>query len=83
MFEEYPDILTVSEATAALRIDSANIQSLLDDGFIKHIELGGNTLLPKLFLQEFLENRFQVCYSGAAEASGYTPPCQMLKPPPQ
>ena len=58
-----PDILTISEAAEVLRINYSSIQSLIEHGKIKCIEICGKPLILKHFLIDFLEKCCQQCYN--------------------
>lgn len=54
MFENYNDVLTVSEACKALRIGKNSLYRLLKDESIKSIKIGTKYLIPKIYLIEYL-----------------------------
>lgn len=66
-----PDILTISEAAEVLRISYSSIQSLIEHGKIKCIEICGEPLILKHFLIDFLEKCCQQCYNKSVETSGF------------
>ena len=57
MFEEYPDILTVEEASEALRVGYNTMYDLLNSGKLKGYRNGQTWRISKLAVKEFiLEN---------------------------
>lgn len=64
-----PDILTVCEAAEALRVDNPAMQGLIEGNQIKHMSIGNEVLIPKMYLQQFIENSCQGCYNEAIEAN--------------
>ena len=54
MLEEYKDVLTVKEVREILPIGLNSLYKLLHTNKIKHIKVGTKTLIPKIFLIEFL-----------------------------
>lgn len=60
MFEKYPDVLTVKQLQEALSIGKNSAYNLIKSKKIKSIKIGSKTLIPKVFLIEFVENS---CYN--------------------
>lgn len=54
MFENYKDILSVSEACEALSIGKNTIYDLLHKGILKSIKVSRKYLIPKEFIIEFV-----------------------------
>ena len=54
MFENYKDILSVSEACEALSIGKNTIYDLLHKGILKSIKVSRKYLIPKDFIIEFV-----------------------------
>ena len=54
MLEEYKDVLTVKEVYEILPIGWNSLYNLIHTDKIKHIKVGRKTLIPKIFLIEFL-----------------------------
>lgn len=77
--DQYPDILTLPEATQILRISRTALQKLLTSGEVNHIEIAGKSLIPKVFLLDFLAKSCEVCYNNSTETSG---PAALPQEPP-
>lgn len=71
-----PDILTIPEAAEVLRISYSSIQSLIEQGKIKHIKIGEKPLVLKAFLLDFIEKSSKPCYNKNIETNG-----SILEPP--
>lgn len=54
MFDNYKDILSVSEACEALSIGKNTIYDLLHKGILKSIKVSRKYLIPKDFIIEFV-----------------------------
>ncbi len=54
MFENYKDILSVSEVCEALSIGKNTIYDLLHKGILKSIKVSRKYLIPKEFIIEFV-----------------------------
>ena len=58
---ENPDILTVPEAAEFLRIGRTQMYKLIREGGIKYIKIGRRILIPKKYLNDFVENITILC----------------------
>ena len=76
------DILTPSEVADILRLSMAQVQQLVKNGEIKSLLICNETLIPKNFLIEFLENSVQVSYTRDTPAAVYLDNCTMSDPMP-
>lgn len=56
MFDEYNDILTVSEVCSALKIGKNTLYNLLKLGIIKSMKVGKKYLVPKICLIDYVNN---------------------------
>ena len=54
MFEEYPDILTVEETAAALRVGYNALYELLNEGKVKAYKNGRVWRIPKDSIKEYI-----------------------------
>ena len=54
-FSEYPDVLTVQQLAAMLRISTKVAYKLVNEGTIKSIKIGRNFKIAKVFVLDFLE----------------------------
>lgn len=57
MFEEYPDILSASEAMEALRVGENALYRLLNSGKLKAYNNGRNWLIPKEAMRQFVKEQ--------------------------
>lgn len=71
-----PDILTVEEAADALRINPDTMAGIIESGEIDCAEIGGKILIPRLYLQEYIEKCCQKCYNNAKGTSSPAPDVQ-------
>ena len=56
MFEEHPDILSVSDVEKALGIGRNKAYYLINHNYIKHIKIGNNYKIPKVWLIKYVLN---------------------------
>lgn len=56
MFDEYPDILTVSDLEKALDIGRNKAYYLVNHNLIKSIKIGNNYRIPKVYLIDYVIN---------------------------
>lgn len=54
MFEEYPDILSASEASEALHVGENALYRLLNSGKLKAYKNGRNWLIPRDAVRDFV-----------------------------
>ena len=76
LLEQWPALLTVQEAAEILRADSAQVGNFILAGEISCMEIAGKLLIPKRFLEIFIEKSCKVCYNKGIEASAPTPDSQ-------
>jgi excisionase family DNA binding protein len=69
MLQNYPDVLTVKETAAVLRLGKNKTYELINNGTIPHIKLGRKVLVPKKKVLELLE---VLCYNGGVTADNLT-----------
>lgn len=55
MFNSYPDVLTVEEASRALSICTAQVYRLLHSNQIRHFTIGKSFRIPKSALLAFID----------------------------
>lgn len=55
LLEQWPDLLTFQEAGEILRADPALVRGLVRAGKLSHAEIGGNSLIPRRYLEDFIE----------------------------
>ncbi len=50
-----PDVLTVQEAGEVLRVGRTTMYRLVQNGRVQSVKIGRKVLIPRVFLQDFLE----------------------------
>ena len=65
ILENCPDILTVMEAAKILRVGRSTMYKLVGSGETQCVKIGRKVLIPRKYLQAFLESTSQKCYDGA------------------
>lgn len=81
IFKQYPDIMTVVEAAAALRLSRNTVYELVRTGQLCSLSVGRRVLIPKRYLIRFamrnapavLDNGQVNCYTDADAIVGETP----------
>lgn len=56
LFNNYPDVVEVSDLQTMLNIGRNSAYSLIRDNKIKHFKVGKAIKIPKIFVIEFLES---------------------------
>lgn len=69
LLEHWPDLLTVQEAAQILRTDSAQVDSFIKVGAIGFTQIAGKILIPRRFLENFIEKSCKLCYNSGVEIS--------------
>jgi len=54
MFSDYPDLLSVNDIQAALKIGRNNAYKLIKEGTLTHVKIGRKIKIPKRFLIDFI-----------------------------
>lgn len=54
MFDNYPDVVTVKEMQAMLRIGRSTAYKLIDDGVIPSVRIGSSYLIAKKNIENFM-----------------------------
>ena len=73
LLEHWPDLLTLQEATEILRTDPAVVGSFIQAGEIISTEIAGKILIPRVFLEDFIEKSCKVCYNEGVETDTPAP----------
>lgn len=50
-----PDVMTVMEAARTLKVGRSTMYQLIRSGAVKHVRIGKKILVPREYLQLFLE----------------------------
>lgn len=58
MFDNYSDLVTVSELKQMLKIGSNKAYELLNNGDIKSIKIGTKHRIPKTYIIEYINNLY-------------------------
>lgn len=59
LLEHWPDLLTLQEAAEILRTDPATVDGFIRAEKIAHTEMAGKVLIPRIFLENFIEKKLQ------------------------
>ena len=76
LLEHWPDLLTVQEAAEILRADPAQVGDFIKAKKISCTEIAGKTLIPRQYLENFIEKSCKVCYNEGVEISTPAPDSQ-------
>lgn len=71
-----PDVLTVQEAGKVLRLGRTTMYRLVASGEIKCVKIGRKVLIPRIFLQNFLEDLQEKCYNISISEADNLPCCE-------
>lgn len=67
LFADSPDILTVAEAAQLLRVGQPAILALIQSHQLGHLKIEKKVLIPKIYLQKFIEKSCKMCYNISSE----------------
>lgn len=56
MFENYPDIVTINEASKMLRVSRASVTKLINSGELTYFKYGKNYKLDKAGIINYVKN---------------------------
>lgn len=56
MFHEYPDIMSVKQAAAALQVCTKSIYKLVNENIIPVVRIGKKILIPKYALVRYIQS---------------------------
>lgn len=76
LLAHWPDLLTVQEAAEILRADPAQVGDFIKAKKISCTEIAGKTLIPRQYLEDFIEKSCKVCYNEGVEISTPAPDSQ-------
>lgn len=71
-----PDVLTVQEAGEVLRVGRTTMYRLVQNGQVQCVKIGRKVLIPRIFLQNFLETNAQKCYNKGIPGADNLPCCE-------
>jgi excisionase family DNA binding protein len=60
LLENCPDVLTVMEAAHVLKVGRTTMYRLVQNGEVKYLKIGRKVLIPRLYLQDFIENNTEL-----------------------
>lgn len=63
LFEIYPDLMLIPEASAAMRVSATVMEELITKGEISHITIGETPLVLKSDLINYIDKQRQICYN--------------------
>lgn len=63
ILDKCPDILTVMEAAEVSRIGRTMMYRFIRSGQIRCVKIGKKILIPRIYLQEFIANHVEKCYT--------------------
>ena len=63
LFDNYPDVLTMTDLRKALQIGRTTAYNLIKEGQIRHFKINSSIKIPKKYLIEYVENQ---CYNNNA-----------------
>lgn len=66
MFDNFKDLLTITDIQNALGIGRSTAYRLIKDGRIRHLRIGKTIKVPKRYLVDFVQDS---CYTRAVTAS--------------
>lgn len=81
LLENWPDLLTVQEAAEILRADPAQVDGFIQAGEISYTEISGKTLIPRQYLENFIEKSCKVCYNEDVKIATPAPDSQEAPAP--
>lgn len=67
MFENYPDVLTVSQMRKALQIGQSKAYELVHSGDLRFITIGRQIRVPKTYLLDYMETMCSQSQPGCAD----------------
>ena len=73
LLQHWPDLLTLQEAAEILRTDPATVGNFIQTGEITSTEIAGKVLIPRVFLEDFIEKSCKVCYNEGVETDTPAP----------
>ena len=63
--DNVPDVLTPAEVANVLKLGRTTTYKLLQSGEISSIKMGRKIIVPKKFLDDFIQNYADMCYTRA------------------
>lgn len=76
LIENWPDMLTTEETAKILRIDTDTLDAFLQAGEIRHMKIAEKVVIPRKFLEDFLEIKLKTCYNESVERTVSVPDSQ-------
>ena len=76
LLDHWPDMLTAEETAKILRIDTDTLAGFLQAGEIRHMKIAEKVVIPRKFLEDFLEIKLKTCYNESVERTVSIPDSQ-------
>lgn len=76
LLDHWPDMLTAEETAKILRIDTDTLTDFLQAGEIRHMKIAEKVIIPRKFLEDFLEIKLKTCYNKSVERTVSVPDSQ-------
>lgn len=76
LLDHWPDMLTAEETAKILRIDTDTLVGFLQAGEIRHMKIAEKVVIPRKFLEDFLEIKLKTCYNESVERTVSVPDSQ-------
>lgn len=76
LLDHWPDMLTAEETAKILRIDTDTLAGFLQAGEIRYMKIAEKVVIPRKFLEDFLEIKPKTCYNESVERTVSVPDSQ-------
>lgn len=76
LLDHWPDMLTAEETAKILRIDTDTLAGFLQAGEIRYMKIAKKVVIPRKFLEDFLEIKLKTCYNESVERTVSVPDSQ-------
>ena len=61
LLKDVPNVVTVEEAAAVLRVGRTTMYRLLSQGTIRHLKIGRKIVIPRAYLRDYIEKNSSAC----------------------
>lgn len=76
LLDHWPDMLTAEETAKILRTDTDTLAGFLQAGKIRYMKIAEKVVIPRKFLEDFLEIKLKTCYNESVERTVSVPDSQ-------